>query len=339
MIREKSSIEHRLYREEDRGSLRFYQLSKELLHNDRYEKLSSGAILLYSVLFDRLQLSISNNRKDERGRYFLNFKVKPAQGDLRLRKEKPQGDRSLTEVLRANAKTITKYKKELREAELLLEEKPGLGRVSRLYLAKPEAPGDIPPPQTTPKTPPRDDITSPTEVTELPPNDTDLTKTYPNDTDCSEIHPSKAHESHKENSQVSNSIQKPVGETEGRGIHDQLHQFLQERYGRELLGEAIAIIKRRSVSSFGYEKYLTKILEDLTGRKKSQENFQPSPRVVTQPQPRPPTSGAATATAKKSYHLRESRYRDLSEDVLNARIEAKMRRPANAATGLQGSVI
>jgi len=372
MTKEKSSIEHRLYSEKDRGSLRFYQLSKEIVLNDKYETLSHGATLLYALLFDRLQLSISNNRKDDQGRYYLQFKVKPAQGDLRPRKEKPQAERSLTEVLRSNAKTITKYKKELKDAELLLEVKEGLGKVSRLYLAKPCTGEDTPPetaenptlegnlpigatdktsqgegvlslqttqkvhpsegilpPQTTRILPHGGGIITPQRGSELPPNDTDLNKTYSNDTDLSEINPSKENETTNKNCRLNSLNQEPLKAREGMKTHDEVHQVLQEKYGKELLGEAITIIKRQNVSTFGYEKYLSKILEDLTGRKKSQINFQSSPKVDTHPQPQPTTPGSA----KKSYHLRKSRYRDLSEDVLNARIEAK-----NAASRDKSSV-
>ena len=387
MTKEKSSIEHRLYSEGDRGSLRFYQLSKEILLNDKYERLSHGATLLYALLFDRLQLSISNNRKDDQGRYFLQFKVKPAQGDLRPRREKPQAERSLTEVLRSNAKTITKYKNELKDAELLLEVKEGLGRVNRMYLAKPCTGEDTPPdttenpaleenlptdatektsqgegvmspqttqeihqrqgilspqttqklhpsegilpPQTTRKSPLGVDIITTQRGSKIPPNDTDLNKTYSNDTDLSEINPSKENETTNKNCRLNSLNQEPLKAREGMKTHDEVHQVLQEKYGKELLGEAITIIKRQNVSTFGYEKYLSKILEDLTGRKKSQINFQSSPKVDTHPQPQPTTPGSA----KKSYHLRKSRYRDLSEDVLNARIEAK-----NAASRDKSSV-
>ncbi|NBG89510.1 replication initiator protein A [Isachenkonia alkalipeptolytica] len=327
MTKKQSTIEERFYREEDQGGFRFYQLSKELLHNDRYEKLSPGAILLYSVLFDRLLLSISNNRRDEKGRYYLNFKVKPARYDHRPLSEKPQRDRSLSEVLRANGKTITKYKKELREAELLVEESPGLGKVSRLYLMKPETSGVIMPPRTTQKTPPRKELFAPTEVTEFPPNDTDLTKTDFTDTDCSEIHPSKNNQTknnkdHRDYSKKSANSQHPKEKKEGIPNHDQLHQRLQQRFGKEILGEALTIINRQSVTTFGYEKYLTKILEELTKRKKSQEAFLPSKAATTIPGTRPATNGAV----KNTHHLKESRYRELPEEVINARIEAKLQR-------------
>jgi len=330
MTKEKSSIEHRLYSEGDRGSLRFYQLSKEILLNDRYERLSHGATLLYALLFDRLQLSISNSRKDDQGRYFLQFKVKPAQGDLRPRSEKPQAERSLTEVMRSNAKTITKYKKELKDAELLLEIKEGLGKVSRLYLAKPCTGEDLLPPQTTRKFPLEGGIITPQKGSKIPPNDTDLNKTYPNDTDYSEINLSKENESTNKNCRLSNLNQEPLKPREGMKTHDEVHRVLQEKYGKELLGEAITIIQRRNVTTFGYEKYLSKILEDLTGRKKSQISFQSSPKVDTQPKAQTPSS---REKSKASYHLKESRYRNLSEDVLNARIEAK-----NAASRDKSSV-
>jgi|GEM_PF-1847091 len=382
MTKEKSSIEHRLYSEGDRGSLRFYQLSKEILLNDKYERLSHGATLLYAILFDRLQLSISNNRKDDQGRYFLQFKVKPAQGDLRPRREKPQAERSLTEVLRSNAKTITKYKNELKDAELLLEVKEGLGRVNRMYLAKPCTGKDTPPettvnpaseenlpidatektsqgevvlppqitqeihssegifpPQTTRKVHPSEGIFPPQKTrklplgggiitpqrgSEIPPNDTDLNNTYFNDTDFSEINRSKKNETDRKEGQltdststdsspkVRNAVQNPKPmQNFGINNHDEIHKMLAETYGKELLSEGLAIIENRVVSKYGYQKYLTKILEDLTGRRKSQGLYKSSEKGRTSPEP------------KTGFHLRESRYRNMSEEELLAGIRRK----------------
>jgi len=382
MTKEKSSIEHRLYSEGDRGSLRFYQLSKEILLNDKYERLSHGATLLYALLFDRLQLSISNNRKDDQGRYFLQFKVKPAQGDLRPRREKPQAERSLTEVLRSNAKTITKYKNELKDAELLLEVKEGLGRVNRMYLAKPCTGEDTPPdttenpaleenlptdatektsqgegvmspqttqeihqrqgilspqttqkihpsegilpPQTTRKLPLGGGIITPQRGSELPPNDTDLNETYFNDTDFNEINQSNKNKADRKESLltdntltafspgVRNAVQNPKPRQNfGIKSHDEIHKTLVEAYGKELLSEGLAIIENRVVSKYGYQKYLTKILEDLTGRRKSQGLYKSSEKGRTSTEP------------KTAFHLRESRYRNMSEEELLAGIRRK----------------
>ncbi len=358
MSKEKSFIESRLYGVEDKGTVQFYQLSKELINHREYRELSFGAKILYSILFDRLQLSIRNNRLDDQGRYFIQFKVKPAQGDLRSFDEKPQAERSLTEVMNANAKTVGKYKSELKEAGLLLEVKEGLGRVNRLYLAKPCSEEETPPvdeddsvveektpsqstqklhlregitpPQSTRKLLPGEDIIPPQRGTKLPPNDTDLSKTYSSDTDFSEINQSKEeHPENKAKSEKSDRIdrkaitaikpwlnnpavlQTNTKDNNGYKTPEEVHNTLINQYGKELLQEGIAIIQNRRVSKYGYEKYLAKVLEDLAGRRKSQEQFSS------------PLKNSASPGNKTPYHLKESRYRGMSEEALNAKFQQK----------------
>ena len=314
MSKSKSFIESRLYGGEDQGTIQFYQLSKEIINHKKYRELSFGAQVLYSILFDRLQLSIHNKRLDDQGRYYIQFKVKPAQGDLRSFDEKPQSDRSLTEVMNANAKTVGKYKKELKDAELLLEVKEGLGRVSRMYLAKPCSGEEMPPekggdftpegkmpPETTQKLPLREDIMPPQKSTILPPNDTDLNKTYSSDTDYNEINLFK-----KEQRKRKETIKKTL-----HNSPEEVHQTLMEIYGKELLSEGIAIIENRTVSKFGYQKYLTKILDDLTGRRKSQVLFKSTPKTT------------AFTRDKPDYFLKNSRFRGMSEEEMNAKLQKK----------------
>ena len=62
----------RFYTEKEVVTLRFYQVPKALFKNPRYKGLSLGPKLMYSILRDRLDLSIKNNWKDEKG-YIFNF--------------------------------------------------------------------------------------------------------------------------------------------------------------------------------------------------------------------------------------------------------------------------
>ena len=61
----------RFYTEKEEVTLRFYQTPKALFKNPKYKRLSLGPKLMYSILRDRLELSIKNNWKDEKGYIFI----------------------------------------------------------------------------------------------------------------------------------------------------------------------------------------------------------------------------------------------------------------------------
>ena len=65
----------RFYTEKEEVTLRFYQTPKALFKNPKYKGLSLGPKLMYSILRDRLDLSIKNNWKDENGFIYLIFSV------------------------------------------------------------------------------------------------------------------------------------------------------------------------------------------------------------------------------------------------------------------------
>ena len=71
--KEYNSIQsNRFYTASEEVTLRFYQVPKALFKNPVYKGLGLGPKLMYSVLRDRLDLSIKNNWKDEKG-YIFNF--------------------------------------------------------------------------------------------------------------------------------------------------------------------------------------------------------------------------------------------------------------------------
>ena len=55
-----------IYTEKEEVTLRFYQTPKALFNNPIYKNLSLWPKLMYSILRDRLDLSIKNNWKDEK---------------------------------------------------------------------------------------------------------------------------------------------------------------------------------------------------------------------------------------------------------------------------------
>ena len=62
----------------------YYQIPKELFINPYYKDLNSDSKLLYSLLLDRLSISMKNNWIDEEGNIFLIFSRKEAQEKLNL---------------------------------------------------------------------------------------------------------------------------------------------------------------------------------------------------------------------------------------------------------------
>jgi len=102
----------RFYTEKEEVTLRFYQTPKALFKNSKYKGLSLGAKLMYSVLRDRLDLSIKHNWKDEKGYIYLMF----------------SGEEILN-LLEISKNTVTKYKKELVKYRLIIDKRIGQGEI------------------------------------------------------------------------------------------------------------------------------------------------------------------------------------------------------------------
>jgi len=111
----------RFYTEKEEVTLRFYQTPKALFKNPKYKGLSLGPKLMYSILRDRLDMSIKNNWKDEKGYIYLIFSVE-----------------ELMDLLEMSNKIIIKYKKRLAEYGLIFEKRLGQGKANRIYILKPE---------------------------------------------------------------------------------------------------------------------------------------------------------------------------------------------------------
>ena len=111
----------RFYTEKEEVTLRFYQVPKALFKNSVYKGLGLGPKLMYSVLRDRLDLSIKNNWKDEKGYIYLIFSLK-----------------ELIRLLTIDEKTVIKYKKELVKYALIVDKRVGQGNPNRIYVLKPE---------------------------------------------------------------------------------------------------------------------------------------------------------------------------------------------------------
>jgi hypothetical protein len=98
----------------------YLKIPKELFIHPLYkDKLSSDSILLYGFLLDRLSLSIVNRWTDKDNIVYLYF----------TRKE-------LQELLGLSDKTIAKAFRELRECELVQEEKQKCSKPNIIYVGK-----------------------------------------------------------------------------------------------------------------------------------------------------------------------------------------------------------
>lgn len=97
----------------------FYQIPKELFVNTYYKNLNSDSKLLYSLLLDRLSVSMKNEWIDEEGNIFLIFSRKEAGEKLNL-----------------SDKTVTKAFKQLSDVKLIYEKKQGFKKNNIIYVGK-----------------------------------------------------------------------------------------------------------------------------------------------------------------------------------------------------------
>lgn len=109
------------YRKEDIDTkIIFYQTPKFLIHSDKYKDLGLAEKLVYSVLRDRLELSINNKKEDfvdENGYVFIRFDQEKLGG-----------------LLNINKKTVGRYMKNLEEHNLIVIIREGRGRSNRIYI-------------------------------------------------------------------------------------------------------------------------------------------------------------------------------------------------------------
>ena len=102
-------------------ALKFFQVPKVFMTNDKYKKLSAEAKLAFAILSDRLQLSIKNKWFDKDGNIYFIYT-----------------GQQLSEILGCSQSKVTAVKNELKNANLLLVKRTGQGRAGHLYLLEPE---------------------------------------------------------------------------------------------------------------------------------------------------------------------------------------------------------
>ena len=105
-----STPSDRFYTLKEEITLRFYQTPKALFKNPKYKGLSLGPKLMYSILRDRLDLSIKNNWKDEKDYIYLIFSIE-----------------ELADLLEIDRKAVMRYKKLLADYGLIIDKRLGQG--------------------------------------------------------------------------------------------------------------------------------------------------------------------------------------------------------------------
>lgn len=101
---------------------KFYQLPKVFFTNPKYTELSNDAKITWSLLRDRLDLSIRNNWIDENGDIFFIYTNEKLKSILNI----------------SSPNKLSKIKKELTQADLFNQVRVGLNKPNKLYLKKPE---------------------------------------------------------------------------------------------------------------------------------------------------------------------------------------------------------
>ena len=105
---------------------KFYRLPKVFFTNPKYTKLSNDAKITWSILRDRLDLSIKNNWIDENGDIFFIYTNEKLKKILNI----------------SSPNKLSKIKKELTRADLFSQVRVGLNKPNKLYLKKPEVTKD-----------------------------------------------------------------------------------------------------------------------------------------------------------------------------------------------------
>ncbi len=109
----------RLYKINETLEYTYYQMPQELFGNEKYKYLSIEAKVIYSFILNRMNLSKINHWINNAEEIYLIYTRKEIQSKLNL-SEKP----------------VTRAFKELREANLIKEEKQGFGKPNLIYIGK-----------------------------------------------------------------------------------------------------------------------------------------------------------------------------------------------------------
>ncbi len=104
---------------EDSGALgyQFFQVPKLLLENEAFDEIDFGAKILYSLMLNRISLSVSNNFRDDEGKLYIIYTVDNVQKELRC-----------------SNKTAIKLLKQLEDIGLIDKKRQGQGKPTLIFL-------------------------------------------------------------------------------------------------------------------------------------------------------------------------------------------------------------
>jgi hypothetical protein len=236
-------------------TFRFYQVPKSLFNNPIYKGLSLGPKLTYSILRDRLDLSIKNDWKDEKGYIYLIFSIE-----------------ELASLLEIDRTAVMRYKKKLVEYNLIIDKRIGQGNPNRIYVLKPELSNFL----KSQKATSRSNNKQPLEVIKYDPNDT-----YVNHTNLNNVNKTTGEEV-VENSREGIKEKKLETKENINDIRKKIREYLKEKdkenfpelgnigkennpeesYFKESKTAEYPSIKRRSAGKEQLAKEIAEELED-----------------------------------------------------------------------------
>lgn len=95
----------------------FYRVPKALVWDESFDGLSFQSKFLYGLLLDRMELSVKNNWRDEKGRVFIVYTIE-----------------EMCEATRFSDKTVLKMLDELENVGLIMRRHQGLGKPNLIYV-------------------------------------------------------------------------------------------------------------------------------------------------------------------------------------------------------------
>ena len=96
---------------------KFFMLPQSLICGERYKDIPLAAKVMYSLLYDRMHLSIKNEWKDEDGKVFINYSLE-----------------AIVEVLGISRRSVLNYLQLLEDHSLITRSTPVKGRATRIYV-------------------------------------------------------------------------------------------------------------------------------------------------------------------------------------------------------------
>ena len=161
-----------LYRLKDSNRQRFLKTPKDLILNKCYRNiLTSDAKLVYSLLLDRMELSRKNEWVNENNEIYLIFTKK-----------------NIATALGISPRTVYKAFNLIEDLNLIKQERQGLNRPNKIYIAKTNA--DIKGNCKICRSEPEECAGQ--ELNKMQGNETDCSETYHNETDTPYIEPKKS---------------------------------------------------------------------------------------------------------------------------------------------------